>query len=67
MSERLKIFTAASTDNFIELEKEVNIWLDEKGRKSGFVVTNRKMTMCTGTNELRQPFINCTIAIFYEI
>jgi hypothetical protein len=67
ITEKVKVFTSADEgEGFASLERDVNGWLAEKSCVTAFSIISRMMTTCAGINALGDPFVNCTITVFYQ-
>lgn len=62
-TERVKIFTGGTHDEFDELEQRVNAWLANGGNVE---ITSRHVIGAAGENAEGKGFVNCTIVIFYN-
>jgi hypothetical protein len=67
--DEVKIFTRGADESdgnpepFIKLQKAINDWLKENPK---IEIIGRNVATCTGVNVLAQPFINCTVVIFFR-
>jgi hypothetical protein len=62
MNEKVKIFSDAAGSNFNDLEAQINNWLESKQE---IKIVARNTFSCSGIDNFKLPYINCTVCIFY--